>query len=126
MYTHTHTHTHMHIRTHTHTHTHTHCRLVWVLYCVFTTLHLYANYQAVSVVCMETLNGNRLHIIMEDLLNSGQMPQPPWVNKREPLLSSMLPFFTCCHLYLSCVICAGISRHLTVTLGVPFSELRMG
>ena len=33
--------------------------LVWSLFVVFTMLHLLANYKAVSVVCMETLNKNR-------------------------------------------------------------------
>ena len=33
--------------------------LVWSLFVVFTMLHLLANYRAVSVVCMETLNKNR-------------------------------------------------------------------
>lgn len=66
------------------------CRLVWALYCIFTTLHLYSNYQAVAVVCMETVNMKRFHLIMEHLFSSGQLPFPPWVNKQEPVLSGML------------------------------------
>ena len=37
------------------------CSRVWSLFIVFTLLHLLANYRAVSVVCMETLNKNRSH-----------------------------------------------------------------
>lgn len=67
--------------------THTH-RLIWCLFVVFTFLHLYANYQAVSVVKLETLNRKRLHILMSDYLATGHMPSPASVNTREPILMS--------------------------------------
>lgn len=60
--------------------------LVWGLFLVFTVLHLLANHRAVSVVCMETLNKNRLHIVMADYLSTGSVPAPASVNAREPIL----------------------------------------
>ena len=72
---------------------------------MFTLLHLLANYRAVSVVCMETLNKNRshslyhltllersmlcvyrLHIVISDYLSTGRVPTPATVNAREPII----------------------------------------
>lgn len=61
-------------------------RLIWLLFSVFTLLHLFANYQAVSVVSMETLNQSRLHLLMKILLSTGAIVTPPIINKQEPLL----------------------------------------
>ena len=74
-----------HTYTHTHTHTHIH-RLVWSLFLIFTFFHLLANYKAVSVVKMETLNQNRLHTVISDLLSSGKVPDPASTNAREPIV----------------------------------------
>lgn len=63
-------------------------RLVWLLFLVFTLLHLFANYQAISVVSMETLNQSRLHLLMKILLSTGAIVTPPIINKQEPLLRS--------------------------------------
>lgn len=60
--------------------------LVWGLFVVFTMLHLLANHRAVSVVCMETLNKNRLHIVMTDYLSTGSVSTPTSVNAREPII----------------------------------------
>jgi hypothetical protein len=49
-------------------------------------LHLLANHRAVSVVCMETLNKNRLHIVMTDYLSTGSVSTPTSVNAREPII----------------------------------------
>ncbi|CAI7992683.1 RUS family member 1 [Geodia barretti] len=61
--------------------------LVWALFTVFTVLHLWANYMAVSVVCMETFNQNRLHIMMEHYLSTGVVLDPATVNTREPIIA---------------------------------------
>ena len=61
--------------------------LVWFLFVVFTVLHLYANYQAVSVLSMETFNKSRLHLfVREFLLTGGKIPTPQLVNSLEPLI----------------------------------------
>ena len=61
-------------------------RLVWSLFVVFTILHLLANYRAVSVVSMETLNKSRLHLVMSTYLRTGRIPEVAWVNAREPVV----------------------------------------
>ena len=83
-------------------------RLVWSLFVLFTILHILANHRAVSVVCMETFNKNRLvlllsplslpislslciyrlHIVMSDYLTTGHVPSPTSVNSREPITTS--------------------------------------
>ena len=61
-------------------------RLVWLLFIVFTCLHLFANYRAASVVTMDTFNQNRLHLAMEGYLRHGEVLGPKAINSREPLL----------------------------------------
>lgn len=63
-------------------------RLVWVLFVAFTTFHLLANYRAVRVVTMETLNQARLHLVMTSYLREGKVPSVNVVNLREPILAS--------------------------------------
>ena len=53
---------------------------------MFTMLHLFANYQAVSVVSMETFNKNRLHLLMKGLLSTGSVSSPRVINSLEPVL----------------------------------------
>ena len=61
-------------------------RLIWLLFIVFTALHLFANYRAVSVVCMETLNQARLHIAVHHYLSHGAIPSVAVVNSQEPIV----------------------------------------
>lgn len=61
-------------------------RLVWTLFFLFTAFHLLANYEAVRVVTMETLNKARLHILMTSFLSMGTIPSVGVVNAREPIL----------------------------------------
>uniref|UniRef100_A0A1X7VCD9 Uncharacterized protein n=2 Tax=Amphimedon queenslandica TaxID=400682 RepID=A0A1X7VCD9_AMPQE len=67
---------------------------VWSLFFSFTLLHLYSNYKAVSVVSMETLNCNRLHLLMRNLFLNGTISEPNIVNREEPLLFRQERFFT--------------------------------
>lgn len=64
-------------------------RLIWTLYFLFTSLHLYANYSAVRGVVMETINQARLYILLAEYFMSGTILSPVAVNKREPVLWSM-------------------------------------
>ena len=64
--------------------------MIWILFFCFTTLHLIANHRAVSVVAMETLNKNRLHIAMEHYLSTGTVPPVKQVNANEPILASKI------------------------------------
>ena len=63
-------------------------RLTWTLFICFTAFHLIANHRAVSVVALETLNKNRLHILMQHYLASGSGLTVHQVNIREPILTS--------------------------------------
>lgn len=61
-------------------------RLTWMLFFIFTFLHLYSNFRAVSSVVMETLNITRLHILVQEYLLHDRMLTPDEVAKREPVL----------------------------------------
>ncbi|KAL4223503.1 hypothetical protein ACF0H5_016974 [Mactra antiquata] len=60
--------------------------LIWMLYFIFTSLHLYANYSAVKGVVMESINQARLHIILKEYFQSGDILPSNVVNRQEPLL----------------------------------------
>ena len=59
---------------------------MWFLFLVFTILHLLANYCAVSVVSMETLNKSRLHLVVSSYLRTGKVSSVAWVNAKEPVV----------------------------------------
>ena len=56
---------------------------------LFTAFHLLANYRAVRVVTMETLNKTRLHLLITTYLSRGTVPSVRDVNRREPILLGM-------------------------------------
>ena len=60
--------------------------LTWALFFIFTFLHLYANFCAVSSVVMETVNIPRLHILVTEFLTSGFIMTPQEVGSREPII----------------------------------------
>ncbi|XP_041094676.1 RUS1 family protein C16orf58 homolog [Polyodon spathula] len=60
--------------------------LTFALYFLFTCLHLYANYQAVRSVVMETLNQARLSILTDQYLRDGRVLSLAAANHREPVL----------------------------------------
>ncbi|KAM3823863.1 RUS family member 1 isoform 2-T2 [Vipera latastei] len=74
--------------------------LTYAFYALFTVLHLYANYQAVRAVCMETLNRARLHLVLQHYLKWEEVPGPAAINPQEPLL-------------------LGFRQQLKITLGTP-------
>ena len=59
---------------------------MWILFIVFTFLHLYSNYKAVSAVVMETVNLPRFHILVEDYLKSTRILTPKEVGKLDPVI----------------------------------------
>jgi len=61
-------------------------RLTWILFFIFTFLHLYSNFRAVSAVVMETLNVTRLHILVQEYVLNDRMLTPDEVAGREPVL----------------------------------------
>ncbi|KAM6452831.1 RUS family member 1 isoform 1-T2 [Liasis olivaceus] len=74
--------------------------LTYAFYALFTILHLYANYQAVRAVCMETLNRARLHLVLQHYLQWEEVPGPAIINPQEPLL-------------------LGFRQQLKISLGTP-------
>lgn len=62
--------------------------VTWFLFFVFTTLHIFANYCAVSCVVMETFNQERFHIVVQEYLNSLQrrILVPVEANALEPIV----------------------------------------
>ncbi|XP_078468223.1 RUS family member 1 isoform X1 [Lampetra planeri] len=78
--------------------------LTWTLFLLFTALHLFANYRAVSCVVMETLNHARLAIVARHFLAHGSVPGPAAANARE----SVTPAF---------------GKSLAVNVGVPFADV---
>ncbi|XP_069507721.1 RUS family member 1 [Ambystoma mexicanum] len=79
-------------------------QLVYFLFFVFTSLHLYANFRAVRGIVMDTLNQSRLAILVQHFLRDGWVLTPSAANPEEPLF----PVF---------------QRRLTVNLGAPLHML---
>ncbi|WKX94540.1 hypothetical protein Q1695_011656 [Nippostrongylus brasiliensis] len=61
--------------------------LIWSLFMVFTSIHLYANYRAVRSLIMETLNLNRATILIRHWLSTGKLLSVAECNDKEPLFS---------------------------------------
>ncbi|XP_071849828.1 RUS family member 1-like isoform X2 [Apostichopus japonicus] len=62
--------------------------LTWLLFFIFTSLHIYANYCAVSCVVMEMFNQERFHVVVQEYLNSLQrrILIPTEANAQEPIV----------------------------------------
>ena len=94
-----------------------------MLFVLFTTLHLWANYCAVSALCMETLNKNRLHIVIDCYLRTGTILSPQYANAREPILTSeCVGDIGCVVVYGASLSLSGVSRELNFDLGVSLSN----
>ncbi|XP_057294804.1 RUS family member 1-like isoform X2 [Hydractinia symbiolongicarpus] len=61
--------------------------LVWILFSIFTSLHLLSNYKAVSTVVMETINLPRFYILLNNYLRNNDILSPDEVAKLDPVLS---------------------------------------
>lgn len=64
-------------------------RLTFILFFLFTILHLFANYKAVRSVVMETLNEARLAIVRHQYLRDGRVLAPLEANHKEPVFLGM-------------------------------------
>ncbi|XP_061417650.1 RUS family member 1 [Lethenteron reissneri] len=80
--------------------------LTWTLFLLFTALHLFANYRAVSCVVMETLNHARLAIVARHFLAHGSVPSPAAANARESVMPG-----------------TPSASSLAVNVGVPFADV---
>ena len=63
-------------------------RIVWLLYCIFTIIHVFANYRAVRAVNMATLNQPRYHYVVQKYLLSDTTTTMDikQANRREPVV----------------------------------------
>jgi len=99
--------------------------LVWLLFIIFTFLHLYSNYKAVSAVVMETVNLPRLHILVDKYMNSSVVLTPKEVAKLDPVIRA--PGYRLC-IKLGCQLSDVIhtSDELKrVTFDLPYSKCLM-
>ncbi|XP_076367237.1 RUS family member 1 isoform X1 [Tachypleus tridentatus] len=65
--------------------------LIWTLFLLFTTIHLYANYAAVTAVVMETFNVARYQIIVSHYLKTGLLLSVPRANSCESVWLQVWP-----------------------------------
>lgn len=49
-------------------------------------IHLYANYSAVKALCLNSLNEDRLALIVKSYISNEVIPKPEEVNKKESVL----------------------------------------
>ena len=66
------------------------CSIVWLMYVSLTAVHLFANYQAVTSVIMDTFNQSRLHIVISHWLSSQQVMSTSRANYQEPVFTGCL------------------------------------
>ena len=59
--------------------------LTWILFFCLTVLHLFANFKAVSSLCFETLNKDRLLLVLQTYLNTNKraVGNPKEINEKE-------------------------------------------
>ncbi|CAH1801676.1 unnamed protein product [Owenia fusiformis] len=60
-------------------------RLIWVLFLLFTAIHIFANYRAVTCVKMESINQARFHILIRGYLAGTGVDLIAKVNSQEPV-----------------------------------------
>eukprot|EP00794_Sanderia_malayensis_P014009 gene14009-15467_t len=60
--------------------------LVWTMFIIFTFLHLFCNYKAVSAVVMETVNLPRYHILYAAYMQSRAILKPKEVAEQDPVI----------------------------------------
>lgn len=64
--------------------------LTWFLFSIFTFLHIYSNYKAVTCVVMKTFNYSRLKIVIDHCFKTpgcGEILEPASANAKEPVTS---------------------------------------
>lgn len=49
-------------------------------------MHLYANYSAVKALCLNSLNEDRLALIVKSYITNEVIPEPEEVNRKESVL----------------------------------------
>ncbi|XP_046840599.1 RUS family member 1-like isoform X2 [Xenia sp. Carnegie-2017] len=76
-----------------------HESVIWLLFVIFTFLHLYCNFRAVSAVVMDTINSTRMHLLVENFIKNGEVLTPKDISATEPILTTSS---NCLHVQLGC------------------------
>jgi hypothetical protein len=66
-------------------------RLTWLMFILFTLLHVFANLKAVKAVTMETLNRARYMIILKQFASTKYVASVKEVNRLEPVIMGLIP-----------------------------------
>jgi hypothetical protein len=69
--------------------------LVWFLYFILTTLHLYANYRAIRTLQLRTFNWNRFVLLCEHFFRYGEIQTVKYINRHEPILHEITQSIRC-------------------------------
>ncbi|EFX70690.1 hypothetical protein DAPPUDRAFT_60988, partial [Daphnia pulex] len=65
--------------------------LTWLMFFLFTLLHVFANLKAVKAVTMETLNRARYMIILKQFASTKYVASVKEVNRLEPVIMGLIP-----------------------------------
>nr|CAH0098414.1 unnamed protein product [Daphnia galeata] len=66
-------------------------RMTWLVFFLFTLLHVFANLKAVKAVTMETLNRARFMIILKQFASTNYVASVKEVNRLEPVIIGFIP-----------------------------------
>ena len=66
-------------------------RLTWLAFILFTSLHLFANYKAVTSVQMETFNRTRFLLLLKQYASNMKILSVKEVNRLEPVILGLIP-----------------------------------
>ena len=95
--------------------------LTWILFFGLTILHLYANFKAVSSLCFETLNKDRLILAVQsyELNQAKRVESPKLINQKENVLIG----FGLSERDLFQSLCASDNNYLQINLGVSLEKV---
>jgi Vitamin B6 photo-protection and homoeostasis len=66
-------------------------RLTWLAFILFTSLHLFANFKAVTSVQMETFNRTRFLLLLKQYASNMKILSVKEVNRLEPVIFGLIP-----------------------------------
>jgi hypothetical protein len=69
--------------------------IVWFLYFILTTLHLYANYRAIRTLKLRTFNWNRFVLLCKNYFQQGNIQTIEYINRYEPILNEIHQSIRC-------------------------------
>lgn len=63
--------------------------LIWFMFIIFTSLHLFSNYRAVKALRMDSLNETRYRILVSHFMKTGKIRSIKETNSKEPLFPAL-------------------------------------